>query len=827
MTSSATDGGRGPGEGRKGSGGYGADRIKVLEGLEAVRKRPAMYIGNTDVIGLHHLVYEIIDNSVDEAMVGECDRIDVTIHLDGSISVEDDGRGIPVEMHPTEKVSAAEVIMTKLHAGGKFDNETYKYSGGLHGVGASVVNALSEFLEMEIKRDGKVWGQRYVRGKPQGVLAEVGKTRSTGTHVTFKPDPQIFGETAVSFGTLSQRLRELAFLNPGLTTTLTDERGKEEPRTFHYKGGISQFVQDLNKGKTALHPKPIYISGEKEGVIVDLALQYNDGYLENIFCFANNINNKDGGSHLIGFKSALTRSLNNYASAAGLLKNVKESIAGDDVREGLTAALSVKLQNPQFEGQTKSKLLNSEVKGIVETVINEKIAIYLEENPSVGRKIVLKNIEAARARAAARKARDLTRRKSALEFSGLPGKLADCQERDPDHAELFIVEGDSAGGSAKQGRDRRIQAILPIKGKILNVEKARIDKMLSNQEIQTIITALGTGIGAGREDSDEGFDVSNLRYKKIIIMTDADVDGSHIRTLLLTFFFRQMAPIVYRGYLYIAQPPLYRVKKGKKERFIKDQTQLEDYLLELGTENVKLISSGDQGPITGRRLIELVKKVLRYDGILGNLEKRKRDPLVISAFVSNEQFTSELLGREKEAEKELKRMYKAYKQAHPDLPPPEFYLDPDPEHNSSKVRCQSRRNGTQMETIIDYKFLHGAEFDELRKLAQSLSAIGGHPYRIEDNGNSMVLNNLTEVVNYILTQGKKGQEITRYKGLGEMNSNQLWETTMNPETRTLLQVRVEDEDLAAQTFSILMGDDVNPRREFIQQNALNVENLDI
>lgn len=812
-------------EKKRNTSDYGADKIKVLEGLEAVRKRPAMYIGNTDVIGLHHLVYEIIDNSVDEAMVGECDRIDVTIHLDGSVTVEDNGRGIPVDIHETEKIPAAEVIMTKLHAGGKFDNETYKFSGGLHGVGASVVNALSEFLELEIKREGKVWAQRYVRGKPQNALAVVGKTRGTGTRITFKPDPEIFGDTAISFGILSQRLRELAFLNPGLTTTLTDERGGHEPREFYYKGGISQFVQDLNKGKTALHPKPIYLSGEKEGVLVEVAMQYNDGYLETLYCFANNINNKDGGTHLIGFKSALTRTLNNYANSEGLLKNIKETITGDDVREGLTAVLNVRLQNPQFEGQTKSKLLNSEVKGIVETIINEKLATYLEENPSVAKKIVLKSIEAARARAAARKARDLTRRKSALEFSGLPGKLADCQEKDPEHAELFIVEGDSAGGSAKQGRDRRTQAILPIKGKILNVEKARIDKMLSNQEIQTIITALGTGIGAGKEE--DGFDISKLRYKKIIIMTDADVDGSHIRTLLLTFFFRQMPEIVERGYLYIAQPPLYKVKKGKKERYIKDQAALEDYLLELGVENVKLIPSNGQSPLTGKRLIELIKKVIRYNNILSNLEKRKRDPKVINAFVKNTNFTPELLANEKSAEKELKKMYKEFKEEYKNIQPPEFFLEPDPEHNATKVRCISRKNGAQMETIIDSKFLKGAEFEELRRLSAQFAVAGEPPYKLEDNGATLVQADLTGVVNYILEQAKKGQEITRYKGLGEMNSEQLWETTMNPETRTLLQVRVEDMESASQIFDILMGDMVEPRREFIQQNALNVANLDI
>ena len=809
----------------KDSSSYGAEQIKVLEGLEAVRKRPAMYIGNTDVIGLHHLVYEIIDNSVDEAMVGACDRIEVTVHVDSSVTVEDNGRGIPVDNHPTEKVSAAEVIMTKLHSGAKFDNESYTFSGGLHGVGASVVNALSEFLEMEIKRDGKVWFQRYVRGKPQGPLAVTGKARSNGTRITFRPDSEIFTEATISFGTLSQRLREIAFLNPGLTTIITDERGNKEPRTFFYKGGIAQFVQDLNKNKNALHPKPIYLEGEKEGVKVEMALQYNDGYNEDIYCFANNINNRDGGTHLIGFKSALTRTFNSYASNGGLTKNLKESISGDDVREGLAAVLNVKLQNPQFEGQTKGKLLNSEVKGIVEAIINEQLAIFLEEHPSVGKKIIEKGIEAARARIAARKARDLTRRKSALEISSLPGKLADCQEKDPAEAELFIVEGESAGGSAKQGRDRRYQAILPLKGKILNVEKARLDKMLSNQEIQTIITALGSGIGTG-EDND-GFDVSKLRYHKIIIMTDADVDGSHIRTLLLTFFFRKMRPIVERGYLYIAQPPLFKVKKGKKERYIKDEADLEDYLLELGVEDVKLSSKTEPTPVSGKRLIDLVKKVLRYHDLLRHFEQRKRDPMIIDTFVRDYDFGADLLRDPKAAEQKLKSVRKKLAQAYPKLPQVDFYVNEDPGQSAKMIRCMSRKNGTQMETILDLKFVMSPEFDELRKLAKTMETAGAAPFVVQSNGDKMTFTNLKEVVDYILSQGQKGQEIQRYKGLGEMNADQLWQTTMNRESRTLLKVTVEDAEAASLIFDVLMGDSVEPRREFIQQNALNVTNLDI
>lgn len=807
-------------------GSYDADKIKVLEGLEAVRKRPAMYIGNTDIIGLHHLAYEIIDNAVDEAMMGECDRIEVTMHIDGSLTVVDNGRGIPVDMHPTEKMPAAEVIMTKLHAGAKFDNESYTFSGGLHGVGASVVNALSEFLEMEIKREGKVWFQRFVRGKSQGTLCATGSAKSTGTRITFRPDPEIFPDAKMSFGTLSQRLRELAFLNPGITTIINDERSDREPNTFFYKGGIVEFVKDINKNKRALHPKPMYLEGERDNIKVEVALQYNDSYNEDIYTFANNINNRDGGTHLIGFKSALTRTLNSYAASTNLTKNLKDPISGDDVREGLTAVLSVKIQNPQFEGQTKGRLLNSEVKGVVEAIINEKLGIYLEENPSVGKKIVEKNVDAARARIAARKARDLTRRKSALEFSGLPGKLADCQEKDPQEAELFIVEGESAGGSAKQGRDRRFQAILPLKGKILNVEKARLDKMLSNQEILTIITALGAGIGTGVEN-DEGFDVSKLRYHKIIIMTDADVDGSHIRTLLLTFFFRKMRPIIDRGYLYIAQPPLFKVKKGKKERYIKDKAILEDYLLELGVDNVKLNLNNGLSSLSGRRLIDLVKSVRHYHEIMLHFEKRKRDPFVIDAFVKDREFTQELLRDPKAAEKKLKSIQKMLTKSKPDMQPVDFFGEDDPENQALMIKCISRKNGSQMTTLIDLKFIASPEYVELQRLARAIELVGDPPYQVENNSGQINFQTIKEVVDYIIEQGEKGQEIQRYKGLGEMNADQLSETTMNRELRTLLKVRIEDAEAASSIFDVLMGDIVEPRRDFIQKNALNVTNLDI
>ncbi len=804
---------------------YDSDRIKVLEGLEAVRKRPAMYIGNTDVIGLHHLVYEIIDNAVDEAMVGECDRIEVTLHIDGSITVTDNGRGIPVNPHPTEKLPAAEVIMTKLHAGAKFDNESYAFSGGLHGVGASVVNALSEFLEMEIRRVGEVWFQRYTKGKPDETLKVIGKARSTGTRITFKPDPEIFPEASLSFGTLSQRLREHAFLTPGLTTIIADERSDKEPRTFYYKGGIAEFVKDLNRNKNTMHPKPIYLEGERESVQLQVALQYNDGYNEDIYCFANSINNRDGGAHLIGLKAALTRTINNYANANNLKKNLKDPISGDDVREGLTAVLSVKMPNPQFEGQTKGKLLNSEVKGVVENIVNEKLAVYLEENPRVAKKIVEKVTEAARARIAARKARDLTRRKSALEVTGLPGKLADCQEKDPTQAELFIVEGESAGGSAKQGRDRRYQAILPLKGKILNVEKSRVDKMLSNQEIQTIITALGAGIGAGA--GDEGFDITKLRYHKIIIMTDADVDGSHIRTLLLTFFFRKMRPLVEKGHLYIAQPPLFKVKRGKKEYYIKGETELEDYLLDRSVEKLRLLTQNGKSPMAGERLKEFVKKVLRYYEILGHFERRKRDPMVIDAFVKDGEFSQDTLRDPKATEKKIKSIRKQLAQTRPDLPPVEFWVDEDKEENARLVRCVSRKNGSQMTTPIDLKFVRSPEFDELRRLAKAMEAAGEPVYRVELDDKQTDFATLKEVVDYILKEGQKGNEIQRYKGLGEMNAEQLWETTMNRETRNLLKVNIDDAEAASQIFDVLMGDTVEPRREFIQSNALNVTNLDV
>ena len=815
-------------EGSNSSPKYGAESIKVLEGLSAVRKRPAMYIGSTGVGGLHHLVFEVVDNSIDEAINAYCDRIDVIIHLDNSVTVEDNGRGIPVEMHPTEKKPTLEVVMTILHSGGKFDNMSYKISGGLHGVGVSVVNALSEQLEVEIKREGKVYRQTYAKGKPTCKLEVIGKTKKNGTKVTFKPDAEIFDATEFHYDILAQRLRELAFLNAGTLITLTDERQSEKPPDeFHYKGGIASFVEYLNRNKDALFKKPIYFKAEKEGVELEIALQYNDGYSEQLFSYANYIHTTEGGTHEIGFKSALTRTINNYAQAANLLKNMKGSLSGDDAREGLTAVVSVKLRDPQFEGQTKTKLGNSEIKGLVESVVNDQLGAYFEENPPIARKIVFKSAEAARAREAARKAKELTRRKSALESGSLPGKLADCQERDPQYAELFIVEGDSAGGSAKQGRDRKNQAILPLRGKILNVEKARLDKMLSNAELQTLITALGTGIG------DEDFNLEKLRYGHVIIMTDADVDGSHICTLLLTFFYRQMPKVVEGGHLYIAQPPLFKVKKGKVERYIKDENGLQDYLLELGVENVKLDLGGGKTPLAGAKLVALVKKVMRYHQLLEHLGKRRgqvggvKNLKVIDAFVRTGNY-AKILFNKAELEKSLKTVLAFLKKEYPELQPLGWdKLIPDEEHNCYAVRFLSKENGSTLETVVDLDLVRSPEYEELSKLVSLFEEVGPPPYRLQANGDSSEVLRLQEVVGQIMEFGHKGHEIQRYKGLGEMNPAQLWETTMNPQTRTLRKVKIEDAIAADGLFDILMGDQVEPRREFIQANALNVTNLDI
>lgn len=973
---------------------YDASTIKVLEGLEGVRKRPAMYIGSTGAGGLHQLVYELVDNSVDEALAGFCDRIDVAIHIDGSVTVEDNGRGIPVEMHETEKVSAAEVVMTKLHAGGKFEHDAYKVAGGLHGVGASVVNALSESLRMEVRRGGQLCEQHYKKGKPQAPLKAVGKSERTGTKITFKPDQSIFETVDFSFDVLSQRLRELSFLNRGVTITITDEKS-EKKHEFKYEGGIISFVEHLNQRKAPLHDV-IYFDATKDTTVVEIAAQWNDGYNESIFSFVNNINTHDGGTHVVGFKSGLTRAVKQYAQTSDLLKKLKNPPEGDDVREGLTAVISVKMMEPQFEGQTKAKLGNSEVEGIVKQVVYEKLLDYFERNGPVARKIIAKAVDAARAREAAREARNLVRRKSALETSSLPGKLADCQERDAAHSELYIVEGDSAGGcfsgdtkvalldgralafkelveeheagkrnycytldekgmiqvakilnprmtrkkatvvkvvldnggeiictpdhqfqtpdgayllatqlksgtelaplyrklskiegrvtikgyemetfikrffaggyeqmldavknhnhkvvkvealqermdvydleveethnfalacgvfvhnSAKQGRDRRFQAILPLKGKILNVEKARFDKMLANEEIRTLITALGVHVGEEAER-----DISKLRYHNVIIMCDADVDGNHIRTLLLTFFYRQMPGIIENGFLYIAQPPLYRVKKGKVEKYLKDDVALEDYLIEIGVENVRLKSKKRE--IAGAALGKLVKQLISYDQIL-NIIGRKRDPRVIDAMVTASEVTVKTLADPKKIDPELDKIGAHLKKIFPDMGDFEVNMEDDPEHMSRKLIYMTTWKGFHRQTVIDVDFLESAEINELRKLRQAFRDVGTPPYTIECDGTKEEASFLRPARELVLKRGREGQTIQRYKGLGEMNPEQLWETTLSPERRTLLRVKVEDAVEADNIFTILMGDQVEPRREFIESNALNVRNLDI
>jgi len=797
---------------------YGAEQIKVLEGLEAVRKRPAMYIGSTGPGGLHHLVYEIVDNSVDEALAGHCSRVDVIIHVDGSVTVEDNGRGIPVDWHKGENKSAAEVVMTVLHAGGKFENSAYKVSGGLHGVGASVVNALSESLDLEIFRDGKVYHQKYERGNPVTQLVVTGETKRKGTKIRFKPDAKIFETTEYSFDILSQRLRELSFLNKGLLIIIEDERNGKK-NEFEYKGGIVSFVEHLNKNKVPLHD-PIYIEGDRDTVHIEVAMQYNDSYSENTYTFANNINTYEGGTHLIGFKSALTRTVNSYITANNLLKGLKENLEGDDIREGLTVVISVKIPNPQFEGQTKMKLGNSEVKGYVESLVNERLAMFLEENPTVAKKIVEKAVDAARAREAARKAKELTRRKGALDGCSLPGKLADCQERDPAKSELYLVEGDSAGGSAKQGRERKSQAILPLKGKILNVEKARFDKMLTSQEIRTLITAMGTGIGK------EDFDVAKLRYHTVIIMTDADVDGAHIRTLLLTFFYRQMPAIIENGHLYIAQPPLYRVKKGKEEKYIKDELLLKEHLLELATDKINLKTG--KVSVGGSGLASIVKGINRFFDQLSKFENRRVEKGVIASAAVMQGLSEESLRDKGSLEGMLGGLKELATKEFPDLTSLDLSIDSDIEHNAFRITATTKRSGLFTDTVIDTNLISSPEFLELKGLSQGFSALGAPPYTLEIDGSVVAkLDNLRSLVAAVEDIGKKGLYIQRYKGLGEMNPEQLWETTMNPEKRHLLKVTIEDAIAADGMFTVLMGDQVEPRRRFIEENALDVTNLDI
>jgi DNA gyrase subunit B len=788
---------------------YGAEHIKVLEGLEAVRKRPAMYIGSTGVDGLHHLVYEVVDNSVDEALAGFCTEVHAVIHIDNSVTVIDNGRGIPTEIMPKEGKPAAEVVLTKLHAGGKFDNSAYKVSGGLHGVGVSVVNALSEKLGLEIWRSGKVYVQNYMRGVPMGPLEMTGHTDRRGTKVTFKPDDKIFETTEFSFDVLSQRLRELAFLNRGLLITIEDERSETagKKHEFHYTGGIISFVEHLNKNKTSLHDKVIYFEGVREGIDLQIAMQYNDGYQEQIFTFANNINTHEGGTHMIGFKSALTRTLNSYALTNNLLKDVKENLSGDDVREGLVTVISVKLPNPQFEGQTKTKLGNSEVKGIVETLVNEGLSGFLEQNPSVSKKIIGKAIDASRAREAARRARELVRRKGALDSMSLPGKLADCQERSPENAEIFIVEGDSAGGSAKQGRDRRTQAILPIKGKILNVEKARYDKMLTHQEIAAMITALGTGIGQ------DDFDVTKLRYHKVIIMTDADVDGSHIRTLLLTFFYRQMGQLIENGNVYIAQPPLFKVKKGKSEQYIKDERQMSKFLLKKATENLTIETNGHA--LQGRDLTSFLEKLIELNTVFNRVDRHFRDIRITDLLLSLDAESRAFLG-DADGMKTLAAKVESFGYTTEILT--------DEEHSVQKLLY---RQGSQSPRLIGYQQLSSPEYQRLLALHKSIHELDQPPFVAKTQTTSATLKDRQALISHILEIGKKDLQISRYKGLGEMNPEQLWETTMDPEKRTLLQVQIKDAVDTDDIFTVLMGDAVEPRRKFIEDNALEVKNLDI
>lgn len=793
---------------------YNAQKITVLEGLSAVRKRPSMYIGNVSTEGLHHLVYEVVDNSIDEALAGYCNHIQIQIHSDDSVTVEDNGRGIPVDLHEKENIPAVEVVMTKLHAGGKFDNSTYKVSGGLHGVGVSVVNALSEYLVVEIRRDGKVYTQRYERGAPVTPLAVKGETQRRGTRVTFKADPEIFTETEMSFDVLVQRLRELAFLNPGVRIDLADEKTLKE-RSFCYEGGLISFVEYLNKNKEPLHPEVIKFEGEKQGIAIDVALQYNQTYNEKIFTFANNINTKEGGSHLAGFKAGLTRSIKQYAVQTKMSKGDLEKLSGDDVREGLSAIVSVKLSQPQFEGQTKTKLGNSDVKGLVENLVYEKLSIFFEENPKVIKIILDKVLEAARAREAARKARDLTRRKGVLSDHSLPGKLADCQERDPANSEIFIVEGDSAGGSAKQGRDRKFQAILPLRGKILNVEKARFDKMLENQEIRNMISALGTGVGKDEYNPDK------LRYHKTIIMTDADVDGAHIRTLLLTFFFRMMPELIERGNLFIAQPPLYRVAVGKQEHYLKDEAQLNALLLRRAVEKREVYLPGREGALPPEELIGLMQTFSRYEEILERLSQRGMPRRLIEELIKivaknrlviADPETSSALKVELEAlGYEVLAMEAAEEEQGHDL---ELW---DPKSADGQVRIR-----------LEHRYLQSGEFKKLLELYNQLEIFHQTPYRVKDaQGAEEQFEHPRVLFQYLMEEARKGTNLQRYKGLGEMNPEQLWETTMNPEKRTLLQVRIEDQYQADELFTTLMGDRVEPRRDFIQYNALEFRELDI
>ncbi len=862
---------------------YNADSIKVLGGMEAVRKRPAMYIGSTGELGLHHLVYEVVDNSVDEALAGHADKIEVTIHLDNSITVVDNGRGIPVDNMEIdgEKISAAQVVMTTLHAGGKFDSNSYKVSGGLHGVGVSCVNALSEELDLEIWRDGFTWEQTYSKGEPLGKLKKAGASKKRGTRVHFLPDKSIFTATEYNFDTLSQRLRELAFLNKGLLITLTDERqtdsksGEAKHTDFKYTGGIAEFIKHLNRGKSVLHDKPIYMEAERDGVAMEIGLQYNDAYSESVFSFANNINTVDGGTHLSGFRTSLTRTINSAGQQMGLFKDVKENLTGDDVREGLVAVISVKLSQPQFEGQTKGKL-NSDIAGIVQAVVNEKLSAFFEQNTAVARKIINKAIDAARAREAARKARDLTRRKGALDGGGLPGKLADCSERDPTRCELFLVEGESAGGTAKQGRNRRFQAILPLKGKILNVEKARYDKMLAHEEIRAMITALGTGI------SKEDFDPTKVRYGKIILMTDADVDGSHIRTLLLTFFFRHMQELIKRNNIYIAQPPLFGIKKGKSHQYIKNEHEFVKVMVKRASEGLTIRYGDGAAKLEGAALTKFITVLNEYLGFLDKLNKRLRAEDITGLLPKLDLAKrADFEGDKTTPPKKIEKLEKELKRLQKDLGLKSVEIRFDEEHSLWEVRFVNSQGAEhvinwelastpecrqliakfkQIEQYLEPPFvvesvvraaktkasaedaneeknedagendnneeenLSAAEKEEAEKAQKKT---GKPPARRAKEPEIVEKNTARELFDYVLNEGRKEYIVQRYKGLGEMTAEQLWETTMDPERRTLLQVRLEDIAECETIFTTLMGEDVEARRKFIEDNALDVKNLDI
>jgi DNA gyrase subunit B len=854
--------------GPNGNGDYNADSIKVLGGMEAVRKRPAMYIGSTGDMGLHHLVYEVVDNSVDEALAGHADKIDATIHIDNSITVVDNGRGIPVDVMEVdgEKVPAAQVVMTTLHAGGKFDSSTYKVSGGLHGVGVSCVNALSEELELEIWRDGFTWEQSYSKGEPTSKLKKTGAVKQKrGTKVHFLPDRSIFTATEYNFDTLSQRLRELAFLNKGLLITLTDERatdsktGEAKYVEFKYNGGIAEFIKHLNRGKSVLHDKPIYMEAERDGVVMEIGIQYNDGYSESVFSFANNINTVDGGTHLSGFRTSLTRTINYAGQQMGLFKDVKENLSGDDVREGLVAVISVKLPQPQFEGQTKGKL-NSDIAGVVQAFVNERLGAYLEQNPTVARKIINKAIDAARAREAARKARDLTRRKGALDGGGLPGKLADCSERQPERCELFLVEGESAGGTAKQGRDRRFQAILPLKGKILNVEKARYDKMLAHEEIRAMITALGTGI------SKEDFDPAKLRYGKIILMTDADVDGSHIRTLLLTFFFRHMQELIKRGNVFIAQPPLFSIKKGKSQQYIKDEREYVKVMVKRAAEGMTVRYGEGAAKLEGSALAKFITVLNEYLGFYDKVNKRLRAEQATDLLPKIDlSKRADFEGDKKSQPKKIEKVEKELKKLQKELQFKEVESRFDEEHNLWEVRYV---NSQGAEHLINWELASTPEYRQMLSKFKQIEAYMDPPFVVEtigkvsasgngatgdgageeaaENGDGEAPQKKTvkpatkkavkeevekttprELFDYVLGEGKKEFSVQRYKGLGEMTAPQLWETTMDPERRTLLSVKLEDIAECETIFTTLMGEDVEARRKFIEENALDVKNLDI